>query len=351
VSDRGIKIQKTPVKDDLLPIRLGVNEWMGAMGDLGTFIPIFLSLVALNGLPPARALFLTGLVYIASSLYFRLPVPVQPLKAMGAIAIAKGLGMPMIAAAGLWMGLILLILAVTGRIDWLLKYFSRPIVKGIQLGVGLMLIKTSVSLFTKTTYPFDHDIQTTISHFPDTRELLSALWLLVLPQLPLTLGNAVYAVSDVARDYYGEKARRASPSGMAVSLGLSNLVIGSLGGLPVCHGSGGLTAHYRFGARTCGATLVAGGIFILVSLVFVGSGDLVFQLIPPWILGGMLLYVGICHVLLIRGLESKRLLVWSMGLVGIATSNLLYALILGLISENFRGLLIRLRGWGRAKDY
>jgi len=314
------------------------------MGDLGTFVPIFLSLVAFNGLLPARALFLAGLVYITSSLYFRLPVPVQPLKAMAAIAIAEGLGMPMIAAAGLWMGFILLMLTLTGRVDWLLRYFTRPIVKGIQLGVGLMLIKTSVGLFTLRSYPTDSVLQTTLTGFPEVTEFLSALWVLVLPQLPLTLGNSVYATSDVARDYFGEKAGRALPGKLALSLGLSNLAIGSLGGLPVCHGSGGLTAHYRFGARTGGATLIAGGIFVLISVVFAGSGDLVFQFIPPWILGAMLLYVGICHVLLIRGLESKRLMACTMGLVGIATNNLLYALVLGLAGENFQGLVIRLKG-------
>jgi len=323
-----------------LPIRLGLREWSGALGDLGTFVPVYMSLVALNGLPPARAIFLVGLVYIAAALYFRIPIPVQPLKAMSAIAIADGLGMPMISAAGIWMGLILLLLTLTGKIDWLSRYFTRPIVKGIQLGVGLMLIRTSVGLLTLSSCPIVGSARVAPFSLPEFSIFLPALWVLVLPQLPLTLGNAVYAVSDVARDYFGEGARRTSPRRLALSLGLSNLLTGFLGGLPVCHGSGGLTAHYRFGARTAGATLITGGAFVLISAIFFASGDLILGSIPPWVLGVMLLYVGACHVWLLRRLREKHAIAIVMGLVGVMSGNLMYALILGLLME---GLLVRVK--------
>ena len=327
-------ILERPEKGGALPIRLGLREWSGALGDLGTFVPVYMSLVALNGLPPARSIFLVGLVYITAALYFRLPIPVQPLKAMAAIAIAGGLGMPMISAAGIWMGLILLLLVLTGKIDWLSRYFTRPIVKGIQLGVGLMLIKTSVGLFTLSSCPVVESARIAPLSLPELSIFLPALWVLVLPQLPLTLGNAVYAASDVARDYFVESARRASPRRLALSLGFSNILIGFLGGLPVCHGSGGFTAHYRFGARTAGATLITGGAFVLISVIFVGSGDLIFSSIPPWVLGSMLLYVALCHVWLIRRLREKPAVAVVMGLAGVMSGNLMYALILGLLMES-----------------
>jgi len=334
VPDRGIEIESKPDRGDLPPIRFGLNEWLGALGDLGTFVPIFLSLVALNGLPPSRTLLLVGLVYIGTALYFRLPVPVQPLKAMAAIAIAGGFGMPMIAAAGLWMGAILSLLAITGRIDWMSRYFTRPVVKGIQMGVGLILLKASLNLVTASSFPDDSGAAVGTAGSPEVSVLLPALWLLVLPQIPLTLGNAVYAVSDVARDYFGDGAVRANPRNFAISLGISNLAMGVAGGLPVCHGSGGLTAHYRFGARSGGATLILGMMFVLLAVIFSGSGVIVLRLIPPWLLGTMLAYVGICHILLIRGLRERRIMALAMGVIGLLTSNLFYALVFGLVVDN-----------------
>jgi hypothetical protein len=315
-----------------LPFRFGWNEWTGSIGDLGTFVPIFLGLAALNGLPPSRALFLVGAVYIAAAFVFRLPIPVQPLKAMAAIAIAGGAGMEEISAAGIWMGAILLLLALTGLTGRLSRLFGRPIVKGIQLGVGLMLIRTGVGLFGEGV-PAVPDPGSVPFSLPSAGVFLAVLPALVLPQLPLTLGNAVYAVSDVARDYFGRRAERASPRNLALSLGVANLVIGAAGGLPVCHGSGGLTAHYGFGSRSGGATVIAGGLFILAAIFFALAGTLLFEFIPSWALGAMLLYVGTAHARLVRGLEEHRPVAWAMGAVGLMTGNLFHALVLGLFLE------------------
>ena len=317
----------------LLPIRWGLNEWVGAMGDLGTFLPLFIALVALNGLPPVQSLICIGVVYIVSSLYFRIPTPVQPLKAMAAIAIAQGLAMSLLSAGGILMGCILLVLALTGSIEWLMRFFTRPIVKGIQLGVGLMLVKTGIVLLATTGHPESAADNGLMLTFPEWSNFLPALLLLVLPQLPLTLGNAVFAVSDVGRDYFGAHARRATPRKLATSLGLANLFIGAVGGLPVCHGSGGLTAHYRFGARTAGASLIMGVTCILLAVTFPKGFLDILRYIPPWLLGVMVIYVGICHILLLKALRARQALALLMGLMGLATSNLAYPLAFGLVVE------------------
>jgi len=319
---------------DLLKIRYGPGEWAGALGDLGTFIPLFLSLVALNALPPGRSLILAGVTYICSSLFFRIPIPVQPLKAFAAIAIAEGLGMPYLIAGSLWMGLTLLVLVVTGRVEWLQKYFTRPIVKGIQLGVALMLIKKGFDLVISNTLPVLPGAAAGSIVYPGVSEFIASFWILLIPQIPLTLGNAVFAVSDVAHDYFGDRARRATPKNLSVSIAISNIVTGVVGGLPVCHGSGGLTAHYRFGSRSGGATIIIGAVFLLIGLTFSQTGTFLFGSIPSWVLGLMLLYVGVCHALLIRGLEEKRVLACVMGLIGLLTGNLAYSLALGLVVEN-----------------
>lgn len=318
----------------------------GAFGDIGTLVPIYLAMVSLNGLPPARSLILLGVVYIAAALYFRLPVPVQPLKAMAAIAIANGFGMPIIHAAAIWMGLIMLTLSWTGGIKWLSQWFSRPIVKGIQLGVGLMLMKTGFNLLFSDGYPVMS--QSTGGAFLfSVPVFFTAFWLLVVPQIPLTLGNAVFAVSDTARDYFGRRAFRATPNRLATSIGIANLAAGFIGGLPVCHGSGGLTAHVRFGARTAWATIITGLLYLGLGLVFRHNSPHILSLMPLWFLAVLIFYVGLCHVWLVRNLEEKRVLALAMGLVGLASGNLAVALgvgfLLNWIYDNMPGISLRLK--------
>ena len=219
------------------PLRFGSKEWLGALGDLGTFVPIYLALVAFNGLPPAGTLLLTGAAYAATALFFRVPIPVQPLKAMSAIVIARGLGMPALSAAGLWMGLILLALALSGKAEALGRFFTRPIVKGIQLGVGLMLMSVGVKMLS-SAHPASMAAQAPWG-LPVWGDCISAFWLLVLPQVPLTLGNSVYATADAAKEYFGDAARRVSPGRLMLSRGSSTWPPGSAESFPFAMAPGG----------------------------------------------------------------------------------------------------------------
>ncbi|MDE2292428.1 MAG: putative sulfate/molybdate transporter [Elusimicrobia bacterium] len=319
--------------DGLLPLRFGPNEWLGALGDLGTFGPLYLGLVAVCGLAPGRALLLFGLVYVCSSLVFRVPVPVQPLKAMAAICIAGALAPALLAAGGLGIGLILTALALAGRVDWLGRFFSRPIVKGIQFGVGLILVKKGVELILGHGPAARAAAAAGGFSLPSWAQLWAALPLLVIPQLPLTLGNAVYAVSDVEKDYFGAAARRATPRNIALSLGLSDIVIGACGGLPICHGSGGLSAHYGFGARSAGATLITGTVFIAAALLMPHGAPRLIADMPHWLLGAMLVYPGACHMLLLRKLDARVPLAAAIGVVGAAFGSLAWALAFGLAAQ------------------
>lgn len=306
------------------------GDLTGALGDLGTFVPIYLALVAFAGLAPAPSLLLVGGVYVAASLYFRTVVPVQPLKAAAAIVLASGLGAPMLAAAGVWLGLVLALLVLTGSVERVGRFFTRPIVKGLQLGVGLMLVKVGLVLMSaghvaagaaRAAAPLD------------VWGACSSLWLLALPQLPLTLGNSVFATAETAREFFGEEAARMTPRRLCVSLALANLAAGVLGAMPLCHGSGGLTAHRRFGARGAGATVIAGAFYILLALVFADRSPAVLRAIPPAALGAMMVYVGVCHALLLRGLTERLWLAWTVGAIGLLTGNLALALGFGLVVE------------------
>src|SRR6059058_6396495 len=117
-------------------MRFDRRELAGAVADLGVLVPIAVALIVKNGLSPTAVLLPAGLLYVVAALVYRLPVPVQPLKAFGAIAIAKGLGADEIAAGALIMGAIFLVLGASGLLDLVARAFPRAIIRGIQLTVG-----------------------------------------------------------------------------------------------------------------------------------------------------------------------------------------------------------------------
>jgi SulP family sulfate permease len=156
---------------------------------------------------------------------------------------------------------------------------------------------------------------------------------MVVPQLPLTLGNAVVATSDVARTYFGDKAKRVSPRALTASKGIANIIAGLLGAMPMCHGSGGLTAHYRLGARTGAANLMIGGILLAIGVLFRWEALPILQLIPLSVLGVLLVIIGVYHALLIGDLTAKTdlALAGTVGVVAIITGNLTIGFAAGIV--------------------
>ena len=108
----------------------------GAFGDIGVLFPIAIALITLNHLNPTAVFLTAGASYILAGRYFQIPIAVQPFKAVAAIALALSLPPSAIASAGLLMGVLLLLIAVTHAATQLAKLFSVPIVRGIQLGLG-----------------------------------------------------------------------------------------------------------------------------------------------------------------------------------------------------------------------
>ena len=341
-------------------------ELAGSLGDLGTLIPLMVGLIALCGLNPTSVLLIVGSAYITAGLYYRLPIPVQPLKAMSALAIGLELDGGTIAAGALWMGAILLILSSFNLLRFLSKLFSKPIVRGIQLSLGLILMRKAfqfmvgdglngiliglsglaillllrgnrrlpgaiaVVLFGTLTGYFlksvhvDIDPQILSVVLPSLSQFQVAFFLLVIPQLPLTLGNAIIATGETAEQYFKERARRVTPCALSRTMGLTNILAGFFGGMPICHGSGGLTAHHRFGARTGGANLIIGSFFLAGAVFFTKSVLTLFFLLPLSLLGVLLFYVGVQHACLIHDLKGRTDLSLAIliGGISILTGNL-----------------------------
>jgi SulP family sulfate permease len=163
--------------------------------------------------------------------------------------------------------------------------------------------------------------------------LLDAFFLLIIPQLPLTLGNAMFAASDACHSMWGKQAERVNPTRFGLSIGVGNSVIGLLGGFPMCHGAGGIAAHKQFGGKTGGTTIIIGIALIVFAVISPLSAILL--LIPVPLLAAMLLFDSWRMIALIKKLDLNFEIVVAIlvGLISFITKNISIALICGLVVE------------------
>jgi SulP family sulfate permease len=351
-------------------------EFAGSLGDLGTLLPLALGLILINGLSPHGVFLSVGLYFIFSGIYFGLTVPVQPMKIIGAYAIATTMTASQITASGFLIGAVLLIIGASGIISIIGKYVPNSVVRGVQLSTGTLLMIQGIKFMLGTTklqilhqaaepylsidsvgplpigiilgvigglvtllllenkrlpaallvvgggfiFGFIFGLRQGLDTFridinlpaflpfgwPTKADFTFALFALVLPQIPMTLGNAVMAYVDLSRDYFGEDSKRVTSKAACISMAFANLLASTIGGMPLCHGAGGLAAHYRFGARTAGSNLMIGVLFLALA-VFLGSGSLaVINLLPLSVLGILLVFAGSQLALTIMDLQNRK---------------------------------------------
>ena len=168
--------------------------------------------------------------------------------------------------------------------------------------------------------------------WPTKADFTFALLALVLPQIPMTLGNAVMAYTDLSKDYFGDSSKKVTYKSACISMGLANLVSSTIGGMPLCHGAGGLAAHYRFGARTAGSNLMIGIIFVILAVVLGDDSLAVIYLLPLSVLGILLLFAGCQLGLTIMDLENRKNFFVVLLMLGITfASNLAAGFMVGIV--------------------
>lgn len=377
-------------------------ELAGSLGDLGTLLPLGIGMVIINGLSPSGLFLSIGLFYILSGLYYGITSPVQPMKVIGAYAVAMALSSSQIAASGLLVAVFLLIIGATGAITLIGKYVPKSVIRGIQMSTGALLMSQGVKfvmgtseyqILQKVAEPYFHiqnigpipigiiigaiaGIATLVflnnkrfpaglivlsgglvcglilgTHagfsemkigihlpdilpfgFPTGADFSFALIILVLPQLPMTLGNAVIANADLSEQYFGVDSKKVTYKALCFSMSLANFFSFFVGGMPLCHGAGGLAAHYRFGARTAGSNLMIGVIFLALS-IFLGSHALaVVNLIPFSVLGVLLVFAGAQLALTIIDIKERNDLFVGFVMLGITlASNLAVGFGVGIL--------------------
>jgi MFS superfamily sulfate permease-like transporter len=325
-------------------MRIGGNDYTlrelaGAFGDLGTLIPFLVGYLTITRMDPVGVLVAFGVFKIAAGLYFRSPIPIQPMKAIGTAAISHpGVITPgAVWASGLFTGALWLLLGLTGAVTWIAKVTSRPVVQGLVLGLGLGFIVEGVNLMdgdfplaiaaTALTFVLLSreripamlgllafglavalfrepalagelgrlSVSLRLPELTLTRvgreDLLIGVLVLGLPQAALTLGNAIVATVEENNALFPD--RPLTVRTVAIDHGVMNLVGTSLGGVPMCHGAGGLAGHVRFGARTGGALVILGVLVLFTGLFLSDSVQTLFKVLPPALLGVILLFGGL----------------------------------------------------------
>ena len=371
-------------------IRFNRNEWSGAFGDLGTDLPLLVGMILAARLDAASVLTLFGVMQILTALRYRIPMPVQPLKAMAALVIAQKLPGGVLYGAGLTIGIVMLLLTLTGLVDWVARIVPKAVVRGIQLGLGLQLAGIALKDyagrdgtpgwvlaaigFTLTIFLMGRrKIPTAIVlialgcayafvfrlapaefvkaaglrlpawHVPSAADLWTGFLILALPQLPLSLANSILATRQIAQDFFPE--RRITVRQISLTYSAMNLLSPFGGGVPTCHGSGGMAGHYAFGARTGGSVILYGTFYLVLGLFFSRGFDRVIQVFPMPILGVLLLFEALTLAVLIRDLHAASAEFFIAVLVGFVAAFVPYGYLVGLVAGTLilaaekRGLL------------
>lgn len=360
-------------------------EWAGAFGDVGTLIPFVVAYITIVKMPPLGLLFMFGITLMASGLYYRTPIPIQPMKAIGAAAIAGGISPAALYGSGLTTGLFWLLAGVTGILRPIAKLATKPVVRGIMLGLGLTFMVDGVNRMK--TAPVLAGIALVVTYLLLTNPKIPAMFMLLIigvvsavimnpqlmselakihigfklpvfslpmitwnelvtgtllftiPQIPLTLGNAVIAITAENNELFPD--RPVTEKKIAISQGIMNLVSPFYGGIPMCHGAGGMAGHVRFGAKTGGALVILGSILIFIALFFSDSVSIIFKIFPNAILGVILFFAGSELAIVVKDIGDKKSDFYVMLIVAaVAMWNMGVAFLAGVIMDN----ALR-RGW------
>jgi hypothetical protein len=332
-------------------LRFDRNEWSGAFGDMGTDFPLIAGMILAAGLDPTGVLIAFGLMQITTGLIYRMPMPVQPLKAMAVLVIAQKATGSVLFGAGLAIAIMMLTLSATGLLDVLARTIPKAVVRGIQFGLGLQLAQLALkdylpadgnagyllgaisfvvilALLGNRRFPpamfvialgilfavfwkgagvgWLHTLGVAMPklHIPTRQEVWTGFLLLAIPQIALSLGNSVLATKQLASDLFPE--RRLTIRKIGFTYSLMNFVNPFLGGVPTCHGSGGMAGHYAFGGRTGGSVIIYGLFYLFLGVFASGAFQQVVVFFPKPMLGIILVFEAVALILLLRDLSASK---------------------------------------------
>jgi MFS superfamily sulfate permease-like transporter len=360
-----------------------LRELAGAMGEFGTLFPLAIGYIVVNGLNPAGFLVMMGLANIVTGLVYELPMPIEPMKVLAVMAIAQRWSPSMIYASGFAMGAIWLVFGATNLVGWISKITPKSVIWGIQVTLGILLAIEAVKMLSTgwalglvsvlivfalrqnrfaptpivlmvlgvAVVIFNggfHQIQPPALTLPPLtgfriEEIWQTFLLGGLAQIPLTVTNATIATAALIKSYWPDKP--VSEQRLFLNQGVMNLIVPFFGGMPMCHGAGGLAGQYYYGARTGGTNIFEGGIEISLGLFFAASVAGVFRVFPSPIMGGMMLLVGLELMKFARQIRlNKELLPLGTTVVVSLATNMAGGFLIGLAVHYLMRWVVRRMG-------
>lgn len=357
-------------------VRFDRNELSGAFGDIGTDLPLLVGMIAACGLDPASTLIMFGLMQVFTGLWYGLPMPVQPLKAMAALMIAQKLPAAALYGAGLAIGALMLLLTLTGALEWLAVVIPKSVVRGIQFGLGLSLARIAagnyilaeswpgyilaaasfvlvVALLGNRRFPpallvvilgalyallFRMDLAALGKgaglalprmNMVGWTDIITGSLALALPQIPLSVSNSVVATNQTLGDLFPGRMIGIRRIGLTYSL--MNLVNPWFSGIPTCHGTGGLAGHYAFGARTGGSAVIYGSLYLALGLFFSGSFGEAVKVFPLPVLGVILLFEALALMMFVKDIAQDKRSLFTALLVALMCLTFPNGYVIGLL--------------------
>jgi MFS superfamily sulfate permease-like transporter len=308
-----------------------IKDMCGAFADGGILFPLLIILTFQGAFSGPKLFASAGIAYLVSAWIFKIPMPVQPLKSIAIAAIAIGASNIEIRISGFLLGIFCLLITFT-NVNALAKKVPASIVHSVQLGLGVLLFTQGLGVLSLVSpimmavsagifgiicifsslsllgflaaggiiagLIFPSIVSTPALHSAITSSSLRVITILslILPQMALTLTNSVVATADVAKRYYGDRAKHVTERNLLLSVGAGNIISSLFGGLPYCHGSGGMTAHYRGGSTTVLSNIVIGAFLLGVAAFAFASGRIIAIGYPNFLLASLLMAVGFFHL-------------------------------------------------------
>ncbi|HOO08438.1 MAG TPA: putative sulfate/molybdate transporter [Cyclobacteriaceae bacterium] len=363
--------------EKVYPIKFNKSELSGAFGDIGTDLPLIIAMILAANLYVPGALIMFGVMQVFTGWVYRMPMPAQPLKAMATLVIAQQIGGNILLGAGLAIGLVMLVLSVTGLLGKIASWVPKVVVRGLQLGLGISLCSLAFKNYISSdsingyilagisfvlilifidnkrypvsllvialgmVYAFVFKIDAAevpkalgfslpAMGVPSVEDITKGFLLLALPQIPLSLGNSIIATRQVAQDLFPER-KGLSIKKIGITYSIMNLVNPFFGGIPTCHGSGGMVGHYAFGGRTGGSVIIYGSMYIILGLFLASGFHNLVQAFPLPVLGVILMVEGISLSSLIKDVAGDRKGFIITLLVGVIAFGLPYGFVVSLV--------------------
>ena len=346
-----------------------LRELAGSMGDFGTLLPLAIGYITVCKVNPSGLLVMMGLANIVTGLVYRLPMPIEPMKALAIMAIAQAWTPGKVYTSAFVMGVVWLLMGATGAVTHVARWTPKTVVRGIQLSLGALLAVEGVKmvsgwwllgivsvaivlLLRENRYAPAAVVLVVLGVVimawrdelgamaglsftlpPATTFDPRLIWPVLrdggLAQIPLTATNAVIATSALVSQYWPN--RHVTERQLSVNMGVMNVILPFFGGMPLCHGAGGLAGQYYFGARTGGTNVIEGMIEIALGLFLAAGITSLFVAFPRAIVGAMMLLVGIELFKFARDLRFDRgLIPVAVTVAGSVAANMAVGFVAGL---------------------